>query len=207
MLDCWDWCCLDHTQHFYSSKYRHILSSWCQSAQIWFYVTTALYMENLRQVLKCASLGRGTLLVLQDWCCCCPFQRSVLSMILVTVVPKAFRSLTASSHVVLGWSTTFLMIVPMRCDLTWSFIISFISEKSHQHLLPKRLANGCVAHSSLVHVYSLVLDDSSLVLPMVVQRMETDWLIERLIGWLTDCNLCAPWAQGQSVRARMAADF
>ena len=51
-------------------------------------------------------------------------QCSVLLMVLfVTVIPTAFRSLTSSSCVVLGWSLTFLIIIDIprgTWDLAWS---------------------------------------------------------------------------------------
>ena len=66
-------------------------------------------LANFRQACTCAFFSRGSLPAWQDFN---PSQCSVLLMVLfVTVVPTAFRSLTSSSCVVLGWSLTFLIII------------------------------------------------------------------------------------------------
>ena len=100
-------------------------------------------------------------LALQDFT---PLRRvSVLPIvILVTVVPAALRSLTSSSRVVLGWSLTFLMIdvtprgeilhgAPDRGRLIQFVFLPFSNNCTNSILLlTKMLANGLVAHSSLV---------------------------------------------------------
>ena len=66
-------------------------------------------LANFRWACTCAFFSRGTLREQQD---INPSRCSVLLMVLfVTVVPTAFRSLTSSSCVVLGWSLTFLIII------------------------------------------------------------------------------------------------
>ena len=66
-------------------------------------------MANFRRACTCAFFSRGTLRAQQDFN---PSRCSVLLMVLfVTVVPTAYRSLTSSSCVVLGWSLTFLIII------------------------------------------------------------------------------------------------
>ena len=66
-------------------------------------------LANFRLAYICAFFSRGTLRAQQDLN---PSRCSVLLMVLfVTVVPIAFRSLTSSSCVVLGWSLTFLIII------------------------------------------------------------------------------------------------
>ena len=66
-------------------------------------------LANFRRACTCAFFSRGTLHAQQDFN---PSRCSVLLMVLfVTVVPTAFRSLTSSSCVVLGWSLTFLIII------------------------------------------------------------------------------------------------
>ena len=76
-------------------------------------------LANFRQACTCVFFSRGTLRTQQDFN---PSRYSVLLMVLfVTVVPTAFRSLTSSSCVVLGWSQTFLIIIDIpRQDLVWS---------------------------------------------------------------------------------------
>ena len=65
-------------------------------------------LAHFRRACTCAFFSRGTLHVQQDFN---PSRCSVFLMVLfVTVVPTAFRSLTISSCVVLGWSLTFLII-------------------------------------------------------------------------------------------------
>ena len=65
-------------------------------------------LANFRRACTCAFFSRGILRPQQDFN---PSRCSVLLMVLyVTVVPTAFRSLTSSSCVVLGWSLTFLVI-------------------------------------------------------------------------------------------------
>ncbi len=69
---------------------------------------------KLQTGCTCAFLSGGTLQALQDFS---PSLRSVLSIVfLVTMVPAALRSLTRSSHVVLGWFLTVLMIIETRRD-------------------------------------------------------------------------------------------
>ncbi len=64
-------------------------------------------LANFRRACTCAFLSRGTLRVRQDFS---PLRRGVLPIVfLVTMVPAALRSLTRSSHVVLGWFLTVLM--------------------------------------------------------------------------------------------------
>ena len=66
-------------------------------------------LANFRWACTCAFFSRGTLRAQQDFN---PSRCSVLLMVLfVTVVPTAFRSLTSSYCVVLGWSLTFLIII------------------------------------------------------------------------------------------------
>ncbi len=66
-------------------------------------------LANFRRARTCAGLSRGTLCALQDFN---PWRCSVLLMVTIeTVVPALFRSLTRSSHVVLGWSLIFLRII------------------------------------------------------------------------------------------------
>ena len=66
-------------------------------------------LANFRRACTCAFFSRGTLCAQQDYN---PSRCSLLLMVLfVTVVPTAFRSLTSSSCVVLGWSLTFLIII------------------------------------------------------------------------------------------------
>ena len=66
-------------------------------------------LANFRWACTCAFFSRGTLRAQQDFN---PSRCSVLRMVLfVTVAPTAFRSLTSSSCVVLGWSLTFLCYV------------------------------------------------------------------------------------------------
>ena len=69
-------------------------------------------LANFRWACTCAFFSRGTLCVQQD------FNPSRCSVLLMTVVPTAFRSLTSSSCVVLGWSLTFLII-----DIPWGEIL------------------------------------------------------------------------------------
>ena len=66
-------------------------------------------LANFRRACTCTFFSRGTLRAQQDFN---PSRCHVLLMVLfVTVVPTAFRSLTSSSGVVLGWSLTFLVII------------------------------------------------------------------------------------------------
>lgn len=52
-------------------------------------------------------------------------QSSVLPMVfLVTVVSNVFRSLTRSSHVALGWFSTFVIIILTRQDLALSLRVT-----------------------------------------------------------------------------------
>ncbi len=66
-------------------------------------------LANFRRAWTCADLSRGPFRALLDfnpWLCC------VLLLVTVeTVVPALFRSLTRSSHVVLGCSLPFLGII------------------------------------------------------------------------------------------------
>ncbi len=64
---------------------------------------------KLQTGCTCTFLSRGTLRVLQDFS---PSRRSVLPIVfLETMVSAALRSLTRSSHAVLGWFLTVLMII------------------------------------------------------------------------------------------------
>ncbi len=64
---------------------------------------------KLQAGLYMCFLEQGALQALQDFS---PSRRSVLPIVfLVTMVPAAFRSLTRSSRVVLGWFLTVLMII------------------------------------------------------------------------------------------------
>ncbi len=77
-----------------------------------FYPVLLWVIANFRRACTCAFLSRGTLRVLQDFS---PSQRSVLPIVfLVTVVPAAFRSLSRSSCVILGWFLTVLMIIELH---------------------------------------------------------------------------------------------
>ncbi len=126
-------------------------------------------LANFRRVCTCDFLSRGTLRALQDFS---PLQRSVLPMVcLVTMVPAALRSLTRSSRVLLGWSLTFSHDHPhpKRWELAWSsrprtidgyfVFLPFLNNRTNCCLLlTKLLADGLVAHSSLVQIYNLVPD-------------------------------------------------
>ena len=74
-------------------------------------------LANFRRACTCAFFSRGTLCAQRYFN---PSRWSVLLMVLfVTVVPTAFRLLTSSSCVVLGWSLTFLIIL----DIPWGKIL------------------------------------------------------------------------------------
>ncbi len=125
-------------------------------------------MTNFRRACTCAFLSRGTFRALQDFS---PSRCSVLPIVfLVTMVPAALRSLTRSSRCSSGliprrshdhWNST-------RWDLAWSprpreidsyfVFLPFANNHTNCCHLTKLLANGLVAHSSLVQVYNLVPD-------------------------------------------------
>ena len=85
------------------SRYDHITFSQASSG------SSRCSLANFRRACTCAFFSRGTLRTQQDFN---PSRCSVLLMVLfVTVVPTAFRSLTSSSCVVLGWSLTYLIII------------------------------------------------------------------------------------------------
>ncbi len=120
-----------------------------------------------RRACTCDFLSRGTMRALQDFN---PLWRSVLPMFcLVTVIPNALRSLTSYSHVVRGWFLTFLMIILTMQDLARSsrsrpidgcfLFLPFLNNRNNSCLLlTKLLADGLVAHSSLVQVSNLAPD-------------------------------------------------
>ena len=113
----WGWCSWGCTHHFSSSK--NGVSSWWQLALFWSHLTTSpspkpppdhpgvLWQTSDRPVHVPSSTEEPC--AQQDFD---PSRCNVLRMVLfVTVVPTAFRSLTSSSYVVLGWSLTFLIII------------------------------------------------------------------------------------------------
>ncbi len=116
-------------------------------------------LANFRWVCTCDFLSRGTLRALQNFS---PSWRSVLTIVfLVTMLPAALRSLTRSSHVLLGWFFTILMIIetprgeilhgaPVRGTFTVFVFLPFVNNRtSCCHLLIKLFGDGLVAHSSL----------------------------------------------------------
>ncbi len=158
-------------------------------------------LATFRRAWTCADLSRGTL-ALQDfnpwWC-------SVLLMVTVdTVVLVLFRSLTRYSHVVLGWSLTFLRII----DTPWGEILHgapVLREiDSHLEFLPfsNNCANSCclftklfaycpVAHSSLVQVYNFVPSVLRQLFGLDHSGEVGYWVIERMsFIQLTSSNRC-----------------
>lgn len=145
----------------------------------------------------------GGFLVLWDFS---PLQCSVLLM--VTVVPAAFRSLISSFSLVLGWSITFRVII----FTSWGIILELQPEDDCwcDYLEIEK----CITISHWVScwwscrqfqpvcrskIWSLIPSGSSLVSPMVMERLE--WILwtgvlytpNKLLSvndWLTDCYQC-----------------
>jgi len=157
---------VSHSQHFSSSKHDKL--SWCQRAQFWSNLTTALSPKPSRNHLNVhwqtsdgplymCLLEQGILIhcgiVRNQW-----FTWWLLSQI-------ALRSLISTTRVFLGWSLTFLMMIIW--DLAWRsrprvihgyfVFLTFPNNGTNSCLLlTKLLADGLVAHFSLVQVYNLV---------------------------------------------------
>ncbi len=111
----------------------------------------------------CAFLSRGTLRALPDFS---PLRRSYQWF-----AWWLWWSLTSSFCVVMGWSLTFLMIILTpwgeilhgapdrgRLMVILYFFHFRINRTNSCLLLIKLLADGLVAHSSLVQIYNLVPD-------------------------------------------------
>lgn len=93
---------------------QHFLSSLC---------SFRCPLVNWRQVCPCAFLSRCWSRVLRDFN---PLQCNVLPIVFyVTVLPDAYRLLTRSSCAILGWYTTFLMIV-LAPDRGWLMAILYV---------------------------------------------------------------------------------
>lgn len=102
-----------------------------------FFEAFRCQLINFRWACSCAFLSRGTFLVLHDLNL---LQHTVLPMVFL-VVPTMFRWLTCSSHVVLGRSTPFLMILTPILHRTpdggrFIVILHFIQ-------FPKNCTNSC----------------------------------------------------------------
>src|SRR4029434_1466858 len=186
-------------------------------------------LANFRRPCTYASLNRGTLRVLQYFK---PLRRSVLPMVfLVTGVPAALRSFTSSPCVVLGLSCTFRMITDTARDLAWSprqraidscwVLLPFANNCTNSSLLfTQLLADGFVAHYSLVQVYNLISDVLGQLFGLAhggeVEGVKYDSLdrcllytspveIRCTLLGLMRTNLCASWAHNWSLGARILA--
>ncbi len=161
---------------------------------IWPHNLLPCLLWNFRRAWTCAGLSRGNLRALQDFN---PWRCSVLLMVTVeTVVLALFRSLTRSSHVVLGWSLTFLRIIdtprgenlhgaPVRGRLTVILnFFHFLIIAPTLRLLTKLFAYCPVAHPSLVQVYNFVPSVLRQLFGLAHSGEVGVWLIECVNRWL-----------------------
>jgi len=82
-----------------------------------FYGSSKWSLANLRQTVTCAGLSRGNFRAMHDFK---PWRLSVLpTATLETVLSALYRSVTSSSHVVLGWFLTFLRIKKSVWNGSW----------------------------------------------------------------------------------------
>ncbi len=151
----WGWCSWGHGLHSSSSKPRQVELM----SKSWILVSSDhnTFTQNHWQFKALMiSVLHGVVLPI---------------VFLLTMVPATLRSLTRSSHLVLDWFLTVLMIIetprgeilhgaPVRGRYFSYFVfLPFANNRTNCcHLLTKLLGNGLVAHSSFVYVYNLVPD-------------------------------------------------
>lgn len=168
--------------------------------------TTTIISHFILVVVVDVRSWAGRFPVLWDFS---PLQCSVL--LIVTVVPAAFESLISSFSLVLGWSITFLVVIFTSWDIIlelqpeddcWCDYSEMEKSITISHRAPCWWSCRPFQPVCRSKIWSLIPFDSSLVSPVVMERLEWKKLIlwsgvlytpNKLLSvneWLIDCYQC-----------------